>query len=454
MSDNGYIRTMVEKSRAAQQQIEHYTQEQADAMVKAVGRIVFDNAETLSREGEEETGMGKVEHKLIVHQLLGWVWRYLRDKKSVGVLAEDHINRVTTLAKPVGVVGCVTPSTSPSVVPAIKVMLCLKGRNSAIIAPHPGSKKTTLHTAQLMIEALEELGAPKNLVQIIEEPSIQLTNELMAEADVVIATGGPGMVKAAYSSGKPSYGVGQGNVQVIVDTDYEDFTRLAQNSTVNRVLEYGMFCTGEQTMFIPRDKEAAILKAFEAEGNTILRDANLLPKLRELIFPDNGPINRGVVGVSAAKVAEMVGLSLPEDTPMLIFPVEKCGEDEVLCREIMFPALRYVLYDDFNEAVAMAKANFLMEGAGHAACIYSTNGDRINYTAEQLPVGRLVVEQGGGAASGGFGTGLPPTSSLGCGSWGNNSISENLSYDHLLNVTKVSHPLPQTDLPTGDDFWE
>ena len=413
MSDNGTIQTLIEKSRAAQREIEHYTQEQTDAMVKAVGKIIYDNAEILSKEGEEETGMGKVEFKLIVHQLLGWVWNYLRDKKSVGVLEDDTVSRVKTIAKPVGVVGCVTPSTSPSVVPAIKVMLCLKGRNSAIIASHPGSKNTTAHTAELMREALGKVGAPKDLVQIIAEPSIQLTNELMAKADVVVATGGPGMVKAAYSSGKPSYGVGQGNVQVLVDTDYTDFTRLAKNSTMNRVLEYGMFCTGEQIMFIPRDKEQEVLKAFEAEGNYILKDKSLLPKLREVIFPDNGPLNRKAVGVKASVVADMIGLDIPEDTPTLIFPVEKHGTDEVLCREIMFPAIGYILYDDFNDAVAMAKANFMMEGAGHAACIYSTNEDNISYAAEQLPVGRLVVEQSGGAASGRFRSRAAPDLFLG-----------------------------------------
>lgn len=252
MEPKEYIAELVAKARKAQAQIAGYSQEQIDALVRAVGKAGYDNVEDLAKRAVEETKMGRVDSKIVKNRKSTMVaWYYLKDKKSVGVVEEDPIEQIVTIAKPIGVIGCVTPVTNPTATPLVNGMHVLKGRNAAIFAPHPTSKKSSTYTVNLMREAIKKLGAPEDLVQIIEEPSIELTQLLMSSVDVVVATGGPGMVKAAYSSGRPSYGVGQGNVQILVDKDYQDYAALAASTVFSRSYDNGLPCTCDLPCLCP-----------------------------------------------------------------------------------------------------------------------------------------------------------------------------------------------------------
>ncbi|MDR1481527.1 MAG: aldehyde dehydrogenase family protein [Synergistaceae bacterium] len=455
MSSKEYIDSLIKKAKAAIDKIEGYNQEQVDKMVRAAGKIVLDNARALSNEAVEETHFGSVESKVAKHDALGVMWDYLKGKKSVGVIDYDPIENVTTIAKPRGVIAAVVPSTNPTTTSAFNIMIGLKGRNAIIVAPHPNAKKCTKHTVDLIVGELNKLGAPEGLVQCIEEPTIELTGLLMGAADLIIATGGAGMVKAAYSSGTPAYGVGQGNLQVILDEDYKEIERMVLSIIGSRTYDLGVLCTGEQTLYIPTARREEVLDVFKAKGCYVLEDQSVIDKIRPIIFPDNGPINRAIVGKTPHAACKILGVDIPEDTTLLLIELKKFGKDEPLCREIMFPVLRFITYDKFEDACAMGRTNLLIEGAGHTSIIYSTDRERIVYCGEQLPVGRLLVEQIGAAGAGCTPeNGLPPTLTLGGGTWGGNMISENLQYEQMYNITKVSGLIKDFKTPTYEETWD
>lgn len=449
------IETLVEASRQAQLSIEDYTQEEIDLVVKTLGKAIYDHAEILSQEAVEETDFGNVESKIGKHvnvTMLGW--HFMKDKKSVGVIEEDIEKQLITIAKPMGVVASVTPSTNPTSTATHNAMSALKSKNSVIIAPHPKAKNCTLHAVKIMQDAIESVGAPRELVQAIEAPSIEMTNELMKQADIVVATGGFSMVKSAYSSGKPSYGVGQGNVQSFIDNT-ANIKEATQVIVGNRAADFGIPCTGDQTVYIPKSMKKEVLDAFENQGAFILEDEEKIQQLKEKVFV-NGHQNLALTGKLPYDAVQLMGLDieLPKETRVLMVEVNQEGPQEVLSKEILWPILRFRTYDDIYDAFEWGRTNLLMEGAGHTATLFSENEETIIRAGERLPVGRMMINQGGGAGSGSrYNNGLDPTISLGCGSWGNNSISENLTYRHLMNVTKVSRIITNAYTPTPEEVW-
>ena len=455
MEPKEYIAELMAKARKAQAQVASYSQEQIDALVRAVGKAGYDNVETLAKLAVEETKMGRVDSKIVKNRKSTMVaWYYLKDKKSVGVVEEDPVEQIVTIAKPIGVIGCVTPVTNPTATPLVNGMHVLKGRNAAIFAPHPTSKKSSGYTVKLMREAIEKLGAPADLVQIIEEPTIELTQLLMSAVDVVVATGGPGMVKAAYSSGRPSYGVGQGNVQILVDEDYPDYAAIAASAVFSRSYDNGLPCTCDQTMFVPQSRFQEMIDLLVKNKAVYIDDPAILEKLRATAFTPEGAINRKFVGATMPQIAEMLGVSFPADAAILAVPVHAPIGQEILCREIMSPVLRLFPYKTFEEAVANAEKNYWEEGKGHSCSVYSVNDAHIDLVANQIPVCRVMVNQTALNASGGaFNNGLAPTISIGCGFWGGNSIGENLTYKHLMNYTRVSRIIPGAPSPTPDEIW-
>jgi len=455
MESQNYINSLIERSRAAQQVVENYTQEEVDAIVKAIAKIIYDHAEDLARDAVEETRLGFFDNKLVLNQRIPLThWDYLKDKKSVGVIDNDPIACVKTIAKPMGIVGCLTPCTNPTPTPLGNAMCAIKGRNSVIVAPHPRAKKVTCRTVELMRDEIKKLGAPEDLILIVEEPTLELTNLLIQAVDVVVATGGYGMVKAAYSSGKPSFGVGQGNAQVIVDRGYGNHHEMAKGIISNRSTDNGLPCIGEQTLILPNDEADQILSAFTANGAYIVDDPAVVDHIRSVLFQD-GVINKDIVGTPAPVAAKMLGLNdVPDDTRILLVRCSSFGKDEVLCKEVMCPIIRVFTYDKFADGVAIARANLLFEGAGHSSSVYSHNEAHIEFAANALPVGRVIVNQPNAGASGlAYTNGLVPTVSIGCGTWGNNTISENLSYKHLLNVTKVAYRIENAVSPSADEVW-
>jgi succinate-semialdehyde dehydrogenase len=448
-----YIDSMIEKSRIAQKQFESFTQEQVDAIVREIGKVVYDNAEELAKMAVEETGMGVYDHKVAKNKGKSkTIWNSLRDKKSVGIINRDAETGIVEVAKPMGVVGAVTPTTNPIVTPMCNAMFALKGRNSIVVAPHPRAKKCSGETVKRINEALKKHNAPENLIQIIEEPSIEKTNLLMNATDVVVATGGMGMVKAAYSSGKPAYGVGAGNVQVVVDRGV-DFDDAAKKIIAGRTFDNGIICSGEQTVIAHEEDYDAVMKAFEDNGAFYISDAETKEKFRNILFVD-GHISRDVVGQTPQKLAEMVGIEIPAETKVILIEADGIGEEDVLCKEKMCPVMATFRYKTFEEGVKIAQTNLNLEGAGHSAAVHSNDNAHIDYAGEHLTVSRLVVNQPSSTTAGGsFFNGFAPTTTLGCGSWGNNSISENFTYKHMMNISRIGHYMADRVVPTDEELW-
>jgi succinate-semialdehyde dehydrogenase len=331
-------------------------------------------------------------------------------------------------------------------------MFALKGGNSIIIGPHPRSKKCSSETVRLINETITALGAPDGLIQIIEEPTIELSGELMRMADVVVATGGMPMVKSAYSSGKPAYGVGVGNVQCIFDRGI-DYTAAAKKVIEGREFDNGIICSGEQTAILPADEYDAIIKAFIAGGCFYIGDEVTAAKITGTLFPD-GVMNKNLVGVSAIKVAETAGIKVPPDTRVIMVKAPSCGSSSYLSKEKMCPVISVYSYDTFPDAVATAQANLNVDGRGHSVSIHSDNRVNIEYAAETLTVSRVLINQICSTMNGGsFQNSLTPTTTLGCASWGNNSISENFSHRHLLNIIRIAYLKPDAVIPADEEIW-
>lgn len=446
------VQELIGKAKIAQKSIENYTQKQVDIMVRAIGKAVYDNAEYLAEEAVKETQLGVVNHKIIknTEKPMG-IWNDLKDKKSVGIIKEDKRNGVIYVAKPIGVVGCVSPTTNPNITPMGNAMIALKGRNSIIVAGHPRAQKSTTLTVDLMNKALRKVGAPDDLIQIIPVPSIEATQELMKLSDVVIATGGMGMVKAAYSSGKPSFGVGQGNVQVIYDYDI-DYIKAVKATIGGRIFDNGIICAGDQSFIVPVSHQESIMKIAEENGAFYVSDVKTIDKFRQVIF-NEGHLNRDIVGKTPDVIGEMAGVRVPVGTAVIILKVDAKGDEDLLCGEKMCPVMITQGYATFEEGVAMAKANLLYQGAGHSAALHTNNRDHVEYVGEELPVSRVLVNQSGIGAGGNFGNGLEETVSLGCGTWGNNSVSGNITYEHMINITRLSYAFENPKKPNPDEIW-
>lgn len=447
------VNSLIEKARVAQKEFESFDQNQVDRIVREIGKVVYDNAESLARMAIDETRMGVYEHKVAKNKGKAKViWNDLRGKKSVGEILRDPITNIVEIAKPIGVVGAVTPTTNPIVTPMCNAMFALKGRNAIIIAPHPRAKGCSTETVRLINERIEKLGAPKNIIQIICEPSIERTNELMKQVDVIVATGGMAMVKAAYSSGKPAFGVGAGNVQVIVDRNI-DFSESAKKIIDGRIFDNGIICSGEQTVISHKDDYTNVIKAFESHGAYLVSDKEDVRKITETIF-DGKHMNKGVVGQSTLKIAQMAGVNIPEGTTVILLESDKHGVDEILCKEKMCPVLTMLKYNDFEEGIRKANDNLEMEGNGHSAAVHSNSLTNIKRVGEVLSVSRLVVNAPSATTAGGsFFNGFSPTTTLGCGSWGNNSISENFTYKHLINISRIGLIREDVVLMNDEQIW-
>ena len=379
------------------------------------------------------------------------VWYAIRDKKSRGILRYIEEEGIVEVAKPIGVIGAVTPTTNPTTTPMHNSMIALKGGNSIIISPHPRAKKAGKLMVDLMNKALAEIGAPENLIQIVEEPTVEISGLIMKMTDVCISTGGPGMVKAAYSSGKPAFGVGAGNCQCLIDRG-ADLVDAIPKIIRGRTYDNGILCTCEQTIHCPKEDYDTIIRMLQEQGAYYVGNPDEIARLREAAFP-GGVLNKAFVGASPAFIAEAAGLKIPENTKLLVVKLEKDASAEPLAREKMFPVLGAFAYDTWEDAVRMAAANLEVEGKGHSVVIHSFQKDHIEYAAENICVSRFSINQIGSSSLGGsFTNGLNPTSTLGCGSWGNNSLSENLWFTHLINVSRIAYEVPK-HVPTDEEIW-
>lgn len=453
MESQEYMNQLLENARNAQKEYASYTQEQVDMVVYTIAKTVFDNAELLAKMAVNETGMGVYEHKVKKNKGKARIlWNELKGKKSIGILSRDEKTGITEVAKPMGVVGAITPTTNPIVTPMCNAMFALKGKNAIIICPHPRSKKCSTKTVELINENLDKLHAPKNLIQIIIAPSVELSGMVMKSCDVCISTGGMAMVKAAYSSGKPAFGVGAGNVQCLIDEDV-DIDKAVPMIVDGREFDNGIICSGEQTAIIPASNYEKVISKFLKCGAYYVEQTDEINRLREVLFP-NGIMNKDLVGQSAKSVAAVAGIIVPVNTRILLVKTPAWGGNDLFSKEKMCPVITAYSYQTWSEAVSIAFANLNVEGKGHSVCIHSYNREHIEYAAGILPVSRFLLNQSCSTNNGGsFMNSLSATTTLGCGSWGNNSISENLSWKHLFNISRIADITPGSTIPSDEEIW-
>ena len=432
-----YVHTLVERSRRAQEILATYDQAKTDEIVKMFAKVVFDHAEPLAKLAAEESRMGVYEDKILKNKGKSRIiWNAMKGRKSVGILGRDEEAGIIEMAKPMGIIAAATPCTNPVVTPMCNAMFAIKCQNTIIIAPHPRGRKCAAAVADLYYKELDRMGVPRDIFLVMEEPSVERTTELMAACDAVIATGGMAMVKSAYSSGKPSYGVGPGNVQGLIDEGI-NYKEAAGRMIASRIFDNGIICSGTQSIIAPEKDYEEILKEFEDQGAYVIDDPDVTAKLAGVVFP-GGTISKHVVGQSVQAIAGMAGISIPEDRKVIVVKPERYGAGIVWSKEKMCPIMASYSYKTWEEAVEIAYQNLLVEGEGHSADIQSDNRAHIEYAGVKLPVSRVMVNQISSSMAGGaFANSLNPTTTLGCGSWGNNAISENLFYTHLMNKSRI-----------------
>ena len=427
--------------RKAQKEFSTYTQEQVDAIFLAAATAADQARLPLAKLAVEETGMGVMEDKVIKnHFAAEYIYNAYRDTKTCDVIEEDRSAGIKKIAEPIGVVAAVIPTTNPTSTAIFKTLISLKTRNGIIISPHPRAKKSTIEAAKVVLEAAVAAGAPADIISWIDVPSLEMTNLLMKEADIILATGGPGMVKAAYSSGKPALGVGAGNTPAIID-DSADII-LAVNSIIHsKTFDNGMICASEQSVIVLDSVYEAVRQEFAARGCCFLTEAQT-EKVRKTILI-NGSLNAKIVGQKAAAIASLAGVSVPEGTKILIGEVESVDLSEEFAHEKLSPVLAMYRAKDIQDAFAKAERLIADGGFGHTASIYldtATQQEKLDEFAARMKTCRILVNTP--SSQGGIGDlynfSLTPSLTLGCGSWGGNSVSENVGVKHLLNIKTVA----------------
>lgn len=431
----------IERVKAAQRRFAGYTQEQVDKIFLAAATAADKARIPLAKMAVGETGMGVVEDKVIKnHYAAEYIYNAYKATKTCGVIEEDKAFGIQKIAEPIGVVAAVIPTTNPTSTAIFKALLCLKTRNGIIISPHPRAKNSTIEAAKLVLEAAVAAGAPEDIIAWIDVPSLEMTNLVMKECDIILATGGPGMVKAAYSSGKPALGVGAGNTPAIID-DTADILLAVSSIIHSKTFDNGMICASEQSVIVLDKVYEAVREEFAARGCYFLQGAEL-EKVRKTIII-NGALNAKIVGQRAVKIAELAGVTVPEGTKILIGEVESVELSEEFAHEKLSPVLAMYRAKDMEEAFSKAERLIADGGYGHTASIYLnavTEQEKLAAFGNRMKTCRILVNTP--SSHGGIGDlynfKLAPSLTLGCGSWGGNSVSENVGVKHLLNIKTVA----------------
>ncbi len=427
--------------RAAQKKFAEYTQEQVDKIFLAAATAANKQRIPLAKMAVEETGMGVVEDKVIKNNYASeYIYNAYKDTKTCGVIERDEAYGVTKVAEPIGVVGAVIPTTNPTSTAIFKTLICLKTRNGIIISPHPRAKRSTIEAAKVVYEAAVKAGAPEGIISWIDIPSLELTNLLMKESDIILATGGPGMVKAAYSSGKPALGVGAGNTPAIID-ETADILLAVSSIIHSKTFDNGMICASEQSVIVSSKIYDKVKKEFEAR-NCYFLDNKEIAKVRKTILI-NGALNAKIVGQSAFKIAQLAGVKVPEDTKIIIGEVESVDISEEFAHEKLSPVLAMYKAKTFNDALDKAEHLIADGGYGHTSSLYInavTEREKIAEFSERMKTCRMLINTP--SSHGGIGDlynfKLAPSLTLGCGSWGGNSVSENVGVKHLINIKTLA----------------
>ncbi|MEB2845159.1 bifunctional acetaldehyde-CoA/alcohol dehydrogenase [Rhizobiales bacterium RZME27] len=445
MSINSLVKLneLVARVTAAQKIYAGFSQEQVDEIFRSAALAIANSRIPLAKMAVEETGMGVMEDKVVKNHFASeYIYNKYKDDRTCGVLSEEPEYGIQTIAEPIGLICAIVPTTNPTSTAIFKALIALKTRNGIIFSPHPRAKCSTCEAARLVLEAAVKAGAPKDIIGWIDEPSVELSNALMGHADInlILATGGPGMVKAAYSSGKPAIGVGAGNTPAVID-EFADIKRAVASILMSKTFDNGVICASEQSVIVVDQVYNAVRERFRSHGGYVL-SSNEAGAVKDLILK-NGSLNAGIVGQSARKIADMAGFQVPNDTKVLIAEVEATDESEAFAHEKLSPTLAMYKAKNFDDACEKAEALVALGGIGHTSVLYTDQDlqpERVTAFGAKMKTARILINSP--ASQGGIGDlynfRLAPSLTLGCGSWGGNSISENVGPQHLINKKTVA----------------
>ena len=449
-----YVAGLIERARKAQKEVEFYTQEQVDTLSRAMAWSVSNEktAWELADFVYNETQMGEYKSKYLkITKKIKGVLHELNSQKTVGVIDENKEKGIRKIAKPVGVIGALIPSTQPEITAAINGMCAVKGRNAIVFSPHPRSKNTTKKVVELMREQLRKYGAPEDLLICAENPTIPMSNEIMSQSDLVIATGGAGMVKAAYSSGTPAYGVGVGNAIVVVD-ETADLKDAAHKIMMSKTFDNAAGCSCENSLVINEKVYDEMVADLMLEGG-YLATPEEKAKIQKAIWPDGHAISRDVVTQPVDKIASLAGIAVPEGTKFIMVEETGSGPDYLFSGEKLSLVMAVYRYSKFEDAIRIVNENQAYQGAGHSCGIHSINEDHIMELSLKTRTTRVMVRQPQSSGnSGDWANGMPWTVTLGCGTWGGNIASENIVMKHYINTTWVSTPI-EPNIPTDEELF-
>jgi sulfoacetaldehyde dehydrogenase len=449
--ETAVVQELVGKARAAMREIEPYDQATVDRLCQAVAWAGGNeqSAIRLANMSVDESGMGKREPTRRA-KVLGILRDALR-QKSIGIIEEDAARGLVKYAKPAGVIASLIPVTSPYVTPVSIAIYAIKCKDAVIFSPHPSSRKTTIETVRLMRAALHKQGVPEDVLQVVEQPSIPLANALMAQCDLTIATGGPAMVKAAYGSGKPAYGVGAGNATMVID-ETANIEEAARNTRISKTNDHGSGCSADGNLLVAAAIYDAFLAQLQQEGGYLVNDAEK-GKLQAAYWDAEGRRTSDTIARPAPAIAAKAGFAIPADKTFFIVPERHIGKAHPFSTEKLGVVLSIFKYHGFDMALDMVRQIFETGGKGHSCGIYSFDDDHIHQLALVAPVSRIMVRQVQSSSNAGtFTNGMPMTSSMGCGIWGGNITNENISLKHYLNVTWVSRPIAE-DRPSERELF-
>lgn len=432
----------MESLREAQKKFATYSQEEVDKIFREAAMAANNNRIKLAKLAVEESGMGVVEDKVIKnHFSAEYIYNQYKDMKTCGVIEDNLTFGIAKVAEPIGVIAAIVPTTNPTSTAIFKILIALKTRNAIILSPHPRAKNSTIEAAKILLEAAVKAGAPKGIIGWIDEPSVELSQTVMQEADIILATGGPAMVKAAYSSGKPAIGVGAGNTPAIIDETAH--IKMAVNSILlSKTFDNGVICASEQSIIVMEKIYDEVRKELMDRGAYIL-DKDEIVKVKNIILNEKGGLNSEIVGQSAYKIAELAGLKIPEDSKILVGEVESVELEEPFSHEKLSPVLAMYKAKSFDEALKKASRLIELGGFGHTSVLYADQTkarEKIEKFGAEMKTARTLVNMPAsqGAIGDVFNFKLAPSLTLGCGSWGGNSVSENVGPKHLLNIKSVA----------------
>jgi len=441
---------LLEKARDAMLAIEHYDQAGVDRLCRAIAWATYNEptAKRLANMSVDESGLGDREPRRRA-KIMGVLRDALR-QNSVGIIEEIPEKGIVKYGKPAGVIASLIPVTSAYVTPATVAIYAIKCKDAVIFSPHPASKKTTREVVRIMRCALKAASAPKDILQCVEKPSIPLAQELMSICDLTIATGGPAMVKAAYSSGKPAYGVGAGNATMVID-ETANIEEAARNTRISKTNDNGSGCSADGNLIVDSSIYDALLDRLQMEGGYLVNE-NEKRLLAKAYWDSNGHRTPETIARPASRVAALAGFTIPPDRTFLIVEEQNIGKEHLFSREKLGTVLAVFKYASWDMALDMVRRIFEVGGRGHSCGIYSFSDQHIHELALVAPVSRIMVRQIQSASNAGtFTNGMPMTSSMGCGVWGGNITNENISLKHYMNVTWVSRPIPE-DRPSDEEL--